>query len=37
MGMTANAVSVMLHRVRAALEKCIENQVSGTDDKGGPR
>ena len=35
MGMTANAVSVMLHRVRAALEKCIEHQLSA--DKKGDR
>lgn len=31
MGMTANAVSVMLHRIRAALEKCIEQQLSQAD------
>lgn len=41
MGMTANAVSVMLHRVRGALEKCIEKQVKDainkTDKQRGPR
>ncbi|XAM01394.1 sigma-70 family RNA polymerase sigma factor [Phycisphaeraceae bacterium D3-23] len=35
MGMTANAVSVMLHRIRAALEKCIDQQMHHTDGKGG--
>lgn len=33
-GMTSNAVSVMLHRVRAALEKCIDQQLSDTDQSG---
>ncbi|MFI4862086.1 MAG: sigma-70 family RNA polymerase sigma factor [Phycisphaerales bacterium JB063] len=27
-GMTANAVSVMLHRIRAALQKCIEHELA---------